>query len=57
MKILSNAPLEKLERLENENFVKRAPGEVVEAEKKKLSEIKAQIELIDKNLALFGSSQ
>ncbi|MCK4338182.1 MAG: class I tRNA ligase family protein, partial [Candidatus Aminicenantes bacterium] len=45
------------ERLENENFVKRAPVEVVEAEKKKLTEIKAQIELIDKNLAFLGSSQ
>jgi len=44
------------ERLENENFVKRAPEEVVEAEKKKLFEIKAQIELIDKNLASLGPS-
>ncbi|MFC2166195.1 valine--tRNA ligase [Acidobacteriota bacterium] len=38
-------------RLDNEQFVKRAPADVVEAEKKKLSEIRAQLDLINKNLS------
>jgi valyl-tRNA synthetase len=37
-------------RLDNEQFIQRAPAEVVEAEKKKLSDIRAQLELISKNL-------
>jgi len=37
-------------RLDNEQFLTRAPAEVVEAEKKKLSDIRAQLELITKNL-------
>jgi len=37
-------------RLDNEQFVKRAPAEVVEAEKKKLGDIRAQLAFIDKNL-------
>jgi len=37
-------------RLENDQFVGRAPAEVVEAEKKKLGDIRAQLDLINKNL-------
>ena len=37
-------------RLDNEQFMKRAPAEVVEAEKKKLGDIRTQLDLIDKNL-------
>jgi valyl-tRNA synthetase len=43
-------------RLKNENFLKQAPADVVGAEKKKLGELKSQIQLINKNLnALRGS--
>jgi valyl-tRNA synthetase len=38
------------DRLDNENFIKRAPEHVVAAEKQKLAEISAQLELIGKNL-------
>ncbi|MFC2167178.1 valine--tRNA ligase [Acidobacteriota bacterium] len=37
-------------RLSNDNFVSKAPEDVVEAEKKKLKEIQNQIELVDKSL-------
>ncbi len=37
-------------RLENPNFAERAPEHVVAAEKERLSEAQAQIELIDQNL-------
>ena len=37
-------------RLDNDNFVSKAPAEVVEAEKKNLNEIQTQIELVDKSL-------
>jgi len=41
--------------LANDNFVRKAPTEVVEAEKKKLKEIQAQIQRVDKSLlALEG---
>jgi len=43
------------DRLENENFIKRAPEHVVAAEKQKLAEISAQVELIEKNLADLNS--
>jgi valyl-tRNA synthetase len=43
-------------RLENKNFLKRAPFEVVEAEKQKLKELKAQIDLIRKDLASLEES-
>lgn len=43
------------DRLENENFIKRAPEHVVAAEKQKLEEISAQLELIDKNLEDLSS--
>ena len=38
-------------RLGNEDFVGRAPADVVESERRKLREILAQIELLDANLA------
>jgi valyl-tRNA synthetase len=37
-------------KLHNKNFLDRAPAQVVEAENRKLAELSAQIELIDKNL-------
>ncbi len=37
-------------RLANENFVSKAPAEVVEAEKRKLSELQTQIGLVDQSL-------
>ncbi|MBN1223336.1 MAG: valine--tRNA ligase [Candidatus Aminicenantes bacterium] len=37
-------------RLGNKQFVERAPAEVVDAERKRLSELRTQIDLIDKNL-------
>jgi valyl-tRNA synthetase len=36
--------------LNNEKFLSRAPSHVVDAEKKKLKDLRAQIDLIDKNL-------
>ena len=42
-------------KLRNANFVERAPAHVVEEEKKRLSEAKTQVELIEKNLAALGS--
>ena len=47
--------IEKAEsRLGNANFVNRAPREVVEAERKKLSELKTQIEMIDTSLVALN---
>lgn len=43
-------------RLTNENFLQRAPADVVEAEKKKMKELQAQIELINKNLESLDKS-
>ncbi len=44
--------------LNNDKFLSRAPSHVVDAEKKKLRDLRAQIELIDKNLeALSGTLQ
>ncbi len=37
-------------RLQNDNFTSRAPVEVVEGEKKKLEELRAEITLVDKHL-------
>jgi valyl-tRNA synthetase len=37
-------------RLDNDSFVRKAPAEVVEAERKNLKEIQTQIELVDKSL-------
>ncbi len=37
-------------RLQNEEFINRAPAEVVRSEKKKLAELKAKIALVDKHL-------
>jgi valyl-tRNA synthetase len=42
--------------LNNENFLSRAPSHVVDAEKKKLKDLHAQIGLIDKNLKALGHS-
>ena len=43
-------------RLKNENFLKRAPTDVVETERQKLNEIKTQMDLIQQNLeSLEGS--
>ena len=42
--------------LHNPKFLDRAPSHVVDSEKKKLKDLRAQIELIDKNLdALSGA--
>jgi valyl-tRNA synthetase len=38
-------------RLSNEGFVGRAPAEVVEKERRKLADLRAEIELLDANLA------
>jgi valyl-tRNA synthetase len=43
-------------KLSNDNFVRKAPSEVVEAEKKKLSELQTQIELVDKSLRALDES-
>lgn len=43
-------------KLSNDNFVSKAPAEVVEAEKKKLSEFQTQIELVDKSLLALNDS-
>jgi valyl-tRNA synthetase len=43
-------------RLENENFVSRAPADVVEAEKKKLEELLVQIDLVKASLKAMNSS-
>jgi len=40
-------------KLQNANFVERAPAHVVEEEKKRLSEAKNQVELIENNLAVL----
>ncbi|MGB3861182.1 MAG: valine--tRNA ligase [Candidatus Aminicenantaceae bacterium] len=42
--------------LNNENFLSRAPSQVVDAEKKKLKDLRAQIELIEKNLEALNDS-
>ncbi len=50
--------LEKLEqdaakseaKLDNENFVNKAPGHIVDEEKKRLKEVRSQLELVKKNL-------
>jgi len=42
--------------LRNENFLSRAPAQVVEAEKKKLKDFHAQIGLIDKNLKALNET-
>jgi valyl-tRNA synthetase len=42
--------------LDNENFISRAPSHVVDAEKKKLSDLRAQIDLIEKNLSALNNS-
>lgn len=42
-------------KLKNENFVKRAPADVVAAEKAKLSEIKTSLEKLKENLKRIGS--
>ena len=43
-------------RLSNDNFVSKAPAEVVEAEKKKLKEVQTQIQLVDKSLAALNDA-
>ena len=43
-------------RLDNDNFVSKAPAEVVEAEKKNLKEIQIQIQLVDKSLSALNNS-
>jgi valyl-tRNA synthetase len=43
-------------RLANDNFVSKAPVEVVQAEKKKLKEIQSQIQHIDKSLLTLEDS-
>ncbi|MGD2294729.1 MAG: valine--tRNA ligase [Candidatus Aminicenantes bacterium] len=43
-------------RLENEEFISRAPAEVVEAEKIKLEELLTQIRLVDKSLRALDES-
>jgi valyl-tRNA synthetase len=42
--------------LDNENFLSRAPSHVVDAEKKKLKELRAQVGLIEKNLEALNNS-
>ena len=42
--------------LKNEKFLSRAPSHVVDAEKKKLKDLRAQIDLIDKNLKALSHS-
>jgi valyl-tRNA synthetase len=42
--------------LQNENFLSRAPAQVVEGEKKKLKDFRAQIDLIDKNLKALNET-
>ncbi len=42
--------------LQNEKFLSRAPSHVVDAEKKKLTDLRAQIDLIDKNLEALDKS-
>jgi valyl-tRNA synthetase len=42
--------------LNNEKFLSRAPSHVVDAEKKKLNELRAQIELIAKNLEALNNT-
>jgi valyl-tRNA synthetase len=42
--------------LNNENFLSRAPSHVVDAEKKKLKDLRAQIELIEKNLEALNNT-
>jgi valyl-tRNA synthetase len=42
--------------LKNEKFLNRAPAHVVDAEKKKLKDFRAQIDLIDKNLKSLHNS-
>ena len=42
--------------LSNDNFVSKAPAEVVEAEKKKLSELQKQIKLVDKSLLALNDA-
>ncbi len=41
-------PVEK--KLANENFIKKAPADVVEAERQRLQDIKTQLALIEENL-------
>jgi len=41
-------------KLQNANFVERAPAPVVEEEKKRLREARTQVELIENNLAALG---
>ncbi|MGB2908074.1 MAG: valine--tRNA ligase [Candidatus Aminicenantaceae bacterium] len=43
-------------KLQNANFVERAPAHVVEEEKKRLSEAKNQVELIENNLAVLDAN-
>ncbi|MEE8377297.1 MAG: class I tRNA ligase family protein, partial [Candidatus Aminicenantaceae bacterium] len=43
-------------RLANDNFVSKAPAEVVEAEKKKLSELQTQIQLVAQSLLALDDS-
>lgn len=43
-------------KLSNDNFVNKAPADVVEAEKKKLKEIQTQIQLVNKNLLALDIS-
>lgn len=43
-------------RLHNENFLQRAPADVVTAEKQKMNELQAQLELVDKNLEILDKS-
>ncbi len=43
-------------RLENENFVSRAPAEVVAAEKKRMEELLTQIDMVEKSLKALNPS-
>ena len=43
-------------KLGNENFVSRAPKEIVEAEKKKVEEIRTQIRVVEQNLEALAES-